>query len=261
MHDFGFLRFDVRKLKFLEPTEVPLKPEAAQVGLDIRVVGNDSGEKLSILSGTIARLDRDAPHYSKSGYNDFNTFYMHSASGTSGGSSGSPVLNSQGHAIALNAGGKMGTSAGFFLPLDRAVRALRRLQRSEPVTRGTLQAVLLHQPFDEARRLGLPAGEEAAYRQQRPEARGLLVFSEVSDSRAANGHIKPQTFTPLPSRPPLLPISPRWCRVGPPMATLSLATSSCASAMSGARTLSLSRQRSTRQSARHSISRCVQLLP
>ena len=186
---------------------------------------------------------------------------MHSASGTSGGSSGSPVLNGHGHAIALNAGGKVGTSAGFFLPLDRAVRALRRLQRSEPVTRGTLQAVLLHQPFDEARRLGLPAGGEAAYRQQRPEARGLLVFSEVSDSRAANGHIKPQTFTPLPSRPPLLPISPRWCRVGPPMATLSLATSSCASAMSGARTLSLSRQRSTRQSARHSISRCVQLLP
>jgi S1-C subfamily serine protease len=73
----------------------------------------------------------------------------------------------------------VGTSAGFFLPLDRAVRALRLLQAREPVTRGTLQAVCLHQPFDEARRLGLPAAEEAAFRAQLPDELGLLVFSEV----------------------------------------------------------------------------------
>ena len=41
----GFLRFDPAKVQFMEVREVPLRPEAAAVGLEVRVVGNDSGEK------------------------------------------------------------------------------------------------------------------------------------------------------------------------------------------------------------------------
>jgi S1-C subfamily serine protease len=39
VHDFGFFRFDPSQLQYLTVAEVPLAPEAACVGLDIRVVG------------------------------------------------------------------------------------------------------------------------------------------------------------------------------------------------------------------------------
>ncbi|ONK68714.1 uncharacterized protein A4U43_C05F15140 [Asparagus officinalis] len=45
VHDFGFFHYDPKAIKFLKYEEIPLALEAACVGLEIRVVGNDSGEK------------------------------------------------------------------------------------------------------------------------------------------------------------------------------------------------------------------------
>lgn len=179
VHDFGFLKFDPSKLKYIEVTALELKPSLAKVGSEIRVVGNDAGEKLSILSGFISRLDRNAPDYGELTYNDFNTEYIQAAAAASGGSSGSPVITVEGYAVALQAGGSSEASTDFFLPLDRVVRALQCVQTDKPITRGTIQTQWVLKPFDECRRLGLSEDREKEARKRFPGKTGLLVAEAI----------------------------------------------------------------------------------
>lgn len=169
--------------------DLPLRPDLAVVGMEIRVIGNDATAKLSISAGTMSRLNRNTPNYT-TGYNDSNTNYLQGSAMTSGGSSGSPVIDIEGNAVALNAGSYSNASVALFLPLEQPLKALGHLQKNEPIPRGTLQARWNLHPFHECERLGLASCWVEKVQKEDPEETCMLVTKTVLPDGPADSKIE-----------------------------------------------------------------------
>ncbi|KAJ2744326.1 hypothetical protein GGI20_003053 [Coemansia sp. BCRC 34301] len=191
IHDFAFFRYDPADLQdSFVPKEIRLAPEKARSGMEFRIVGNNSNEKMSVHQGELSQLDRNVPNYGTNSYNDFNTFYYQASSTSRGGSSGSPVVDVEGDAVALNAGSHSGTLASFFLPLERVVYAFEYVKRWEIPPRGTLQAVFKHITHVQVAHLGLDPEAAAREGVLTNSTTGVLSVDKVLPGGPADGKLQ-----------------------------------------------------------------------
>ncbi|CAD7965212.1 unnamed protein product [Amoebophrya sp. A25] len=128
LHDFALYFFPLAALRVTRIRE-PLVLNAAglKVGVDVKIVGNDDEERSQILSGTVAKVNRNPPclgDYDQ----DVHTFYALAAANTSSGSSGSPVLNVAGEVIALNTAAANSGAGSYYLPLTRVVEVVDHIK-------------------------------------------------------------------------------------------------------------------------------------
>ncbi len=185
VHDYGIFQYSPEELNALKIKPIPLKP-VANVGDEISLYGNDGGEALSIIQGVLSRLDRTAPNYNST-TTDYNTFYMQAALGTSGGSSGSPILNKDGHAIAINAGARNDTAAAFFLPMDMMLPVLDKILTGKNVQRGTLQTVFEYTPFNQLTEFGWNEEDIEQLNSEKPLSKGVLRITHIVKGSPADG--------------------------------------------------------------------------
>ena len=173
VHDFGFFKFDPSLLTSTPLIEIELNPSGAQPQTKVLIMGNNAGEKLTFIETAIGRTDRNAFEGL-----DCNTFFISASDISTHGSSGSPVLNLQGQAVALKTWGNASTNSSWYLPLHRVQRALHLLQQGLPIKRGTVQVAFLYTAYPDVKRLGVAPKMIEDHRAAFPNGDGMLVVNK-----------------------------------------------------------------------------------
>ncbi|KAJ1953413.1 hypothetical protein EC988_003009, partial [Linderina pennispora] len=188
IHDFAFFRYDPAALKHTQPKAIRLFPDGARPGVPFQLIGNAAGEKMTVCAGTLSQVNRNPPILTD-GY-DANTFYCQASTTSTGGVSGSPLLDIGGNAIALSVAVSRYENSSFFLPLERVVYSLEYVRRGERTPRGTVQTAFLFESYQEVQRLGLPEQEIEESRLANPKSEGMIVVDKVLHKGLADGALE-----------------------------------------------------------------------
>ena len=127
-HDFGFYQIDPAEVDFeLQAVEFGEWGELS-LGDELLLIGNNEKEEYSIKFGTIANLNVNK--------GDRHSSYIHTTFDRTGGSSGSPVWNTEGKVIAIHARGT--DTSSFELPIDYLYDALELIRNKMSIQRGEI---------------------------------------------------------------------------------------------------------------------------
>ena len=127
-HDFGFYQIDPAEVDFeLQAVEFGEWGELS-LGDELLLIGNNEKEEYSIKFGTIANLNVNK--------GDRHSSYIHTTFDRTGGSSGSPVWNTEGKVIAIHARGT--DTSSFELPIDYLHDALELIRNKMSIQRGEI---------------------------------------------------------------------------------------------------------------------------
>lgn len=192
MHDFGFYKYNPALIKWMKPNSIELGDSSkVKVGEEIRVLGNNASEGFSILEGTVSWVKKNAPSYSNPDtYRDFNTYYFQTSADVSGGSSGGPIINNKGQAVAVNSSSKRYTTVSWGLPINLVKNALKVVGSGDIPKRGGLGARVIFATFNEIADYGFPKATIKEIKKNNKDMEGLLTILETIPGTDASKHLK-----------------------------------------------------------------------
>jgi len=127
-HDFGFYQIDPAEVDFeLQAVELG-EWNSLSLGDELLLIGNNEKEEYTIKFGRITNLNVNK--------GDRHSSYIHTTFDRTGGSSGSPVWNTEGEVIAIHARGT--DTSSFELPIDYLYDALELIRNKVSIRRGEI---------------------------------------------------------------------------------------------------------------------------
>lgn len=175
--DYGFLKVDPSIIP-ADVQETSISPNDPMPNQSIFIIGNNQGKSFSIHTGVVAstyHIDGGLPQHS-----------VHLNLNTTGGSSGSPIFNTKGEAIALNYAGD-GTIAIALHPsyIRYALHAIKK--GAYPVRKHIGVLCTTRSLVDSTRYNGFPLAMQQAYAKKFPDAcsQAIAVSTVLPNTPAA----------------------------------------------------------------------------